>query len=116
MNSASILIDQLEQVGRNTNSTSLAAARPRTSGWRRGEKLSAMMWRFCPGHLGAQDLEEFEELAVSFAAPDAVVDLPGGQVERGEHVHDAVPAVVGGLDRSDEPVGRHALPLLGAGG
>jgi hypothetical protein len=44
---------------------------------------------------GAQSLEEVEELDVAFAAPDPVVDLPGGQVECGEHVHDAVPAVVG---------------------
>jgi hypothetical protein len=40
---------------------------------------------------GAQGLEQVEELAVAFAAPDPVVDLPSGQVECGEHVHHALP-------------------------
>lgn len=53
-------------------------------------------YNFSPRPAGAQGLEQLEELTVAFTGPDPVEDLAGGQVEGGEHVHDAVVAVVGG--------------------
>jgi hypothetical protein len=44
----------------------------------------------------AQGLQKRQELPPSFAGPDPVVDLPGGQVEGADQVHDPVVAVVGG--------------------
>jgi hypothetical protein len=43
----------------------------------------------------SQALEEAEELARAFPVPDPVVDLPGGQVQAGDHVPDTVVTVVG---------------------
>src|SRR4051812_41191719 len=50
-----------------------------------------------PGREAAAELaEEVEELAAAFAVAEPVEQLPGGQIEPGEHVPDSAVAAVGG--------------------
>ncbi|MDH6142396.1 hypothetical protein P3T35_004418 [Kitasatospora sp. GP30] len=70
------------------------------------------MYSFSPGQR-AHSLEQAEELAPPFPLADPVVDLAGGQVEGGEHVHHTVVPVVRGPQPTRRTRGPPGLALAG---
>ena len=106
VNSHSIQFNQDALLGVNTNSIPFAWHQVTTAVFLWGEKVVAHDVQLSGRESGAELLEEGAELGRAFAVAEPVEHLPGGQIQRGEHVPDAAGAVERGPQPGRASVGK----------